>query len=116
MEHKEDTVDGIGMKETAKTKRDEILEFFSNKKEIISKFGVKKIGIFGSVVRNEQTEHSDVDVIVLFDEDKLSYENYIDLAYYLEDALKTDIDLVTADSLSPYIGPKILEEAVYAKI
>ncbi len=76
-------------------------------------YGVKKIGLFGSYVRNMQNAQSDIDLLVEFEPDKLNYSNFINLAFFLEDNLESKVDLVTLDSLSPYIGPNILKEVEY---
>lgn len=92
----------------------DILKFLEENKDTINSYGVKKIGLFGSFVSNKQHEDSDIDILVEFESDKLNYENFINLAYYLEDKLTRKIDLITSDSLSPYIGPQILKEVEYA--
>lgn len=96
----------------ARTKS-EILDFIRKSHSQLNNFGVTKIGLFGSFVKNQQTEESDIDILVDFHPDKLKYDNYIDLAYYLEDSLERTVDLVTVDSLSPFIGPHILGEVEY---
>jgi len=94
----------------------EIINFIKSNKELINSYGVKKIGLFGSYVRNTQNSNSDIDLLVEFDSKSLTYENYIGLAYYLEDSLNIKVDLITADSLSPYIGPNILKEVEYVPL
>jgi uncharacterized protein len=94
----------------------DIVSFLRNNIEKINSFGVQKIGLFGSFVKDEQGKNSDIDILVEFDSDSLTYENYINLALYLEDNLARRIDLVTRDSLSPYIGPHILEEVEYVSL
>ena len=74
---------------------------------------VKKIGIFGSYVKNKQKNRSDVDVIVEFD--KISFENYIGLSRLLEKILGKKIDLVIESDLKPELE-YVKEEAEYAKI
>jgi predicted nucleotidyltransferase len=94
----------------------DIVSFLRNNKDKINSFGVHKIGLFGSFVKDEQGKNSDIDILVEFGSDYLTYENYINLALYLEDNLERRIDLVTRDSLSPYIGPHILEEVEYVSL
>ena len=93
--------------------KEEIFAFVKANKLKLSQYGVKKIGLFGSFVRNEQKEESDIDILVEFEKENLNYDNYINLAYFLEDSLGTKVDLLTIDSLSPYIGPNILKEVEY---
>ncbi len=93
--------------------KSEIIDFLKQNKDAINSYGVRKIGLFGSFVKNEQQEKSDIDILVEFEADKLTYDNYINLAFFLEDSFTRKIDLITSDSLSPYIGPEILEEVEY---
>lgn len=79
-------------------------------------FGVRRIGLFGSFVRNCQQDDSDVDLLVEFEPDQKSFDNFMQLAFFLEDVLKRRVELVTTESLSPYIGPHILEETEYATL
>jgi uncharacterized protein len=98
------------MKAIAKS---DIFDFLRLNKETIDLYGVQKIGLFGSFVKNEQKNESDIDILVEFNSEKLTYDNYISLVYFLEDNFKRKIDLITSDSLSPYIGPQILKEVEY---
>jgi uncharacterized protein len=93
--------------------KSDIINFLRSNKERINSYGVQKIGLFGSFVKNEQKNESDIDILVEFNSGNLTYENYIGLAYFLEDNLDRKIDLITSDSLSPYIGPQILKEVEY---
>jgi uncharacterized protein len=93
--------------------KSDIVDFLRRNKERIDSYGVRKIGLFGSYVKNEQKSESDIDFLVEFNSDDLSYNNYINLIFYLEDSLNKKIDLITVDSLSPYIGPQILKEVEY---
>jgi len=92
-------------------KKKEIIEKLVKHRSEIEKFGVEKIGIFGSLLKGETT--GDVDILISFKENEESFQNLMDLYYFLEDTLKTQIDLVTTNALSPYIGPYILREIEY---
>lgn len=86
----------------------------SNEELIRQKYGVKKIGVFGSFARGEGREGSDVDVIVEFREDSENFDNYIELKYFLEKVFGKDVDLVAVDALRPQLKDDILREVVYA--
>jgi predicted nucleotidyltransferase len=58
------------------------------KKEIVEKYKVKKIGIFGSYVREEQIDESDIDILVEFEEGYKTFDNYMDLKFYFEDIME----------------------------
>jgi uncharacterized protein len=98
------------------TKQD-IFKTIQDNKEIIKSFGVTEIGLFGSYVRNEQTESSDIDFLVDFYKEKKTLRNYIDFCDMLENMFqKNKIDIVTKNGLSPFIGPHILKEVNYVQI
>ncbi|MCX5816331.1 MAG: nucleotidyltransferase family protein [Proteobacteria bacterium] len=78
--------------------------------------GVKRLGLFGSFVRGEQKGGSDIDLIVEFETGKKTFDNFMALSFLLEALLQRRIELVTAESLSPYIGPYILKEAEYVSL
>jgi predicted nucleotidyltransferase len=77
----------------------------------IRRLGVRRLALFGSVVRNQATAASDVDVLVEFDPAKKNLDTFMGLAFLLDEALGRRADVVTTEALSPYIGPHILREA-----
>ena len=78
--------------------------------------GVTRIGLFGSFARNEATPGSDVDLLVEFRADQKSFDNFMNIAELLETTLERRVELVTPESLSPYLRSRILQEAVYVSI
>ena len=94
------------------TKKDVSSILLSHRKEI-EKFGVKRIGIFGSFIKGRQNRKSDVDLLVEFIRGKKSFKNFIYLAFFLEDLLHRKVELVTPESLSPYLKPNIFKEIEY---
>ena len=87
-----------------------ILEF--HKGEFKEKYGVKTIGIFGSYLRKEQTQTSDIDVLVEF-EKPIGLLEFVGLKNHLSDLLEMKVDLVMKKALKPGIGRRILSEVVY---
>ena len=81
-------------------------------REIKERFHVKRIGLFGSFARGEVTVSSDVDIMVEFEQP--TFDNFMKLAFFLEDLLGRRVELVTPDSLSPYIAPYVKDEVVWA--
>lgn len=77
------------------------------------KFGVTRIGIFGSFARGEQTRRSDVDIIVDFLEGYATLKNFIGLSDYLEDLFRRKVDLLTEPSLSTLIRPYIERDVIW---
>jgi predicted nucleotidyltransferase len=82
----------------------------------LNNLGVKRLGVFGSFARGDQTEGSDVDILVEFQSDQKSFDNFMNTALFLEETFGRKVELVTPESLSPYIGPHVLREVEYASI
>jgi predicted nucleotidyltransferase len=102
--------------ETIELNKAAILDMLHRHREQILAFGVCKIGLFGSFVRNAQDADSDIDILVHFRKDSKKLKNLIGLAECLESWFHTKVDLVTAESLSPVTGYHILNEVEYAAI
>ena len=83
----------------------------AHKEELNQKYGVKELGVFGSCVKNEQHETSDVDLLVEFDE-AIDLFTFVNLKNYLSDLLNVNVDLVMKKALKPKIGQRILREVV----
>ena len=98
----------------AVSNKNRVLELIGDNRRAIKLLGVKRLGLFGSFVRDEQDDQSDVDFIVEFEQGKKSFDNFVQLAYLLEGLLGRRVELVTPEALSPYIGPWILKEVEYA--
>jgi len=96
--------------------KEEVIRKIRESREKIKEFGVKRIGLFGSVLRGEATEKSDIDIVVEFEEGKKNFENFMGLAFFLEELFGRKIDLLTPESISPYIRPYIEKEIVYEKV
>ena len=92
----------------------EIMQSILESKEQIRKYGVKKIGLFGSLIRNEQKERSDIDILVEFEKGMKTFDNYIELKFFLEEQLNCKVDLVISDALKPQIKPYVMREIEYA--
>jgi predicted nucleotidyltransferase len=82
--------------------------------EIRERFGVERIGIFGSFVRGEEKQESDVDILVEFREGEKTFDNYMDLKFYLEDLFGRKVDLVMKDAIKRRLREPILSEVIYA--
>jgi len=86
----------------------EILKVLEKNKEVLKKYRVKRIGLFGSFVRGEQKKGSDIDFLVEFENP--SFDDFMDLVFYLEDLFGRNVELITNGSISPYIQPYIEKE------
>lgn len=96
------------------TTKDYILNTIKTHKAELTKFGIQNVGLFGSYVRDEQSIKSDIDILIDFDPDKESFDNYMAVYDIFERLFKNEkIEIVTRNGLSPYIGPNILKEVMY---
>lgn len=80
--------------------------------DLHARYGVCSLGIFGSYVRGEQDEESDLDLLVEFDNRPLSLFDFVRLENELSDALNLKVDLVEKRTLKPHIGQHILREVI----
>ncbi|MFN2364984.1 MAG: nucleotidyltransferase family protein [Desulfurivibrionaceae bacterium] len=76
----------------------------------LASFWVVGIGLFGSFARDEQTSSSDIDILVEFAPEKHTFDNFMDVSFFLEELLGRKVKIVTPESLSPHIGPHIQKE------
>jgi hypothetical protein len=94
------------------TKKD-ILSAIRRHQDKVKSLGVKKIGLFGSFSRGEQNTQSDIDLLVEFEAGQKSFDNFMQLSFLLEEILGWPVELVTVESLSPYLRPHITQEVEY---
>ena len=80
--------------------------------EIAGRFTVRRIGVFGSFARGTAGPESDVDILVELKEP--TFDNYMDLKFFLEEILDNSVDLVIYDAIKPRLKPIIEQEVVYA--
>ena len=93
------------------------IDILKNQEGLIKqKYGVKRIGIFGSFAREEQRADSDIDVLVDFEEGAKTFDNFMDLVFSLEKLLGKKVDIVTQGSLSPYIRPYVEKEVRWCEV
>jgi uncharacterized protein len=86
----------------------EILSLLKKHKDLLKKYKVKRIGLFGSYVRGQQRKHSDIDFLVEFIEP--TFDNFMDLVFDLEGLFSRKVEIITNGSLSPYIQPYVEKE------
>lgn len=89
-----------------------VKKILETQKEALRKnYNVIEIAVLGSVVRNEHSESSDLDLLVEFDK-AIDLFTFVNLKNYLSDLLQVNVDLVMKKALKPKIGQRILEEMV----
>jgi len=96
-------------------KREDILDFLSNNKKALNKYGVKNIALFGSYVKDRANKNSDIDILVEFEKNKKNFDNYMDLKFFLEDNLNHKVDLVINENVKEELKEEIYGSAKYAQ-
>jgi uncharacterized protein len=91
--------------------RDEAVRRLTAAEPRIRALGVRRLALFGSVLRGDARPDSDVDVLIEFIPGQKSFDQLLDLSEFLEDCLERRVEVVTVESLSPFLGPRILAEA-----
>ncbi|MDE3144916.1 MAG: nucleotidyltransferase family protein [Bacteroidota bacterium] len=96
------------------TNKENIISAIKLYKPEFSKLGVLNIGLFGSYLRNEQSEKSDIDLLIEFNPEKENFDNYMAAYDLFENIFKNiKVEVVTKNGLDKHIGPKILKEVLY---
>ncbi|HYD90214.1 MAG TPA: nucleotidyltransferase family protein [Flavobacterium sp.] len=97
------------------TTKDNILSLLKLHKADFARCGVTTVGLFGSYLLNKQSASSDIDLLIDFEPGKATFDNLMSFHDIVEGIFKNEkVEVVTKNSLSPYIGPKILNEVQYA--
>lgn len=93
-------------------RRDEALRILTEASpEIVSRFGVTRLRLFGSTARDEAREDSDVDILVEFD-GPATFRGYFDLLHFIEDTFGTTVDLATEKGLRKEVRPYVEKDAI----
>jgi uncharacterized protein len=93
--------------------KDEIIDFLkTHKEEMQQKYGVTKLGLFGSYVRDEAKEDSDIDIAVEMDE-RYIFRNFFALEQYLKNHLRKNVDIGTVSSIKSAAKKRIMAEIIY---
>uniref|UniRef100_A0A7V3ZSY7 Nucleotidyltransferase n=1 Tax=candidate division WOR-3 bacterium TaxID=2052148 RepID=A0A7V3ZSY7_UNCW3 len=81
--------------------------------EIKSRFKVKEIGVFGSRIKGKAKKSSDIDILVEFEKGNKTFDNYMELKFYLENLFGCKVDLVLKSALKEELKQYILSEVIY---
>jgi predicted nucleotidyltransferase len=96
------------------TTKDYIISAIKTNRQPLIRLGIQNICLFGSYSRDEQSDKSDIDILIDFKPEMENYDNYMAAYDIFEELFKNEkVEIVTLNGLSPYIGPKILKEVVY---
>jgi predicted nucleotidyltransferase len=96
--------------------KQELIDLIQSHEAELKAFGVKRLGLFGSFVRNEPKPESDIDLLVELETGRYGFVNFSRLWFFLEELFGRKVDLLTLESLSPYIGQHILKETEYVAL
>jgi hypothetical protein len=91
-----------------------ILKALREHEDLLRKYSVKRIGLFGSYARGQQKRGSDVDFLVDFE--RATYDNFIDLNFSLERLFRRKVGLVTSRSLDPHVKPFVENEVAWHEV
>jgi uncharacterized protein len=91
--------------------RSDAFELIRSVEPQIRSLGVRRLALFGSVLRDEAGPESDVDLLVQFEPGQKTAGRFFTLYDLLEEILGRRVELLTTEGLSPFIGPHILAEA-----
>jgi hypothetical protein len=96
--------------------KQEVIELIKHNKDLLYKYGVKDIYLFGSFGRDEITEKSDIDLLIDFEANKKTLTNIIEIADFLEYLFGRKVDILTRKGLSKFIGPHILNSMEHVSL
>lgn len=85
---------------TAVQNKQQAFERIQSHQSALKLFGAARLGLFGSFVRGEQTEKSDIDFVVEFQEGKKTFRNFINMVYYSEKVMCREVDLLSWDGVT----------------
>ncbi|MBI4754527.1 MAG: nucleotidyltransferase family protein [Betaproteobacteria bacterium] len=94
------------------TKRD-LLRLLRANESVIRNFGVARLGVFGSFRRDAARTDSDVDLFVEFRPGETTFDHFMGLSFFCEELVGRRVEIVTPNSLSPHLGPRILADVEY---
>jgi predicted nucleotidyltransferase len=104
------------MHATPVSTKPDLIALIQSKRAALVAAGVRQMGVFGSFARGHQRPESDVDLLVVFEPDRKTFDNFMSVLFLMQDLLQRPVELVTPESLSPYIGPDILKEVEYVPL
>jgi len=95
------------------SKRDDLVRTLRENEQAIRRFGVRRLGFFGSFQRDAANAESDVDLLVEFEPGRATFDHFMGLSFFCDELFGRRVEIVTSSGLSPYIGPRIRQEVEY---
>lgn len=99
---------------TAVQNKQQAFERIAAHQSALRQFGAGRFGLFGSFVRGEQTDKSDIDFVVEFREGKKTFRNFINMVYYLEKMMGWEVELLTWEGMASFVKRKAEKQIEYA--
>ncbi len=96
--------------------KEELLKRLRQNQQPLRQYGVKQLGIFGSIVKGTLKADSDIDFYVVFEPRQKTFDNFMELAQFLEELTGRQVELITPRSLNKHIGKYILKEVEYVPL
>ena len=103
------------MSNIVKSKED-VLRILGENSNAFRTLGIRRLGLFGSFVRGEQSPMSDIDILAEFEPGQKTFDHFMELSFLLEDLFNRRVEVITPESLSRHIGPHILKEVEYVSV
>ena len=96
------------------TTKDYIISAIRTNRQKLKRLGIRNVGLFGSYSREAQSVKNDIEILIDFKPEMENFDNYMAVCDIFEQLFKNEkVEIVTINGLSPYIGPRILNEVVY---
>jgi len=96
--------------------KEQVLQILREHRVVLTEtYGVRKIGLFGSIVRDQLRPESDIDIVVEIEPEKKKLHNFLALRGYLENQLGRPVDLGIESTLKPVIRTSVEEDIIYAQ-
>ena len=101
---------------TAVQNKQQAFERIAAHQSALRQFGAARLGLFGSFVRDEQTEESDIDFVVEFQDGKKTFRNFINMVYYLEKVMGREVELLTWEGMASFVKREAEKQIEYAPL
>jgi predicted nucleotidyltransferase len=101
---------------TAVQNKQQVFDRIQSHQSALKLFGAAKLGLFGSFVRGDQKEESDIDFVVEFAEGKKTFRNFINIVYYLEKIMGREVELLTWEGMASFVKREAEKEIEYAPL
>ena len=101
---------------TAVQNKQQAFERIAAHQSALRQFGAARLGMFGSFVRGEQTDESDIDFVIEFQDGKKTFRNFINMVYYLEKVMGREVELLTWEGMASFVKREAEKQIEYAPL